>query len=248
MKIQIISDVHTEFHPDRGKAFWKNIPVNGDVLVIAGDLGTAGYLTENLAFACEKFPHVVYVTGNHEYWGAKGYHVVKAAMEELAAKFSNFHWLLDSAVEIDGIRFLGNTMWFKGDGLAQLYERAWSDFKRIKGASHWIYKANSTTRGYLRNEVKKGDVVVTHHLPCDLSIHPDYKSGPMSWQNMFYVCDMSGLILDKAPAAWIHGHTHTHNDYMLGETRIVSNPRGYVGYEHLAIAAHDPGFCIEVNP
>jgi len=248
MKIQVISDVHTEFHPDRGKAFWESIPVNGDVLVIAGDLGTSKYLVENLTAACKKFPHVVYVTGNHEYWGAKGYRTAKEAIDTVNASFTNFHFLLDSHVEIDGVRFLGNTMWFRGDGLAQLYERAWSDFKQISGASHWIYKANATTRGYLRHEVKKGDVVVTHHLPCDLSLDPTYKSGPMSWQNMFYVCDMSELILDEEPAAWIHGHAHVHNDYMLGETRVISNPHGYIGYEDKHLRTYDPGFYIEVNP
>jgi len=30
---------------------------------------------------------------------------------------------------------------------------------------------------------------------------------------------------------WTHGHMHNASDYMIGETRVVCNPRGYVGYE-----------------
>jgi hypothetical protein len=30
---------------------------------------------------------------------------------------------------------------------------------------------------------------------------------------------------------WTHGHTHEDFDYMIGTTRVVCNPRGYVGHE-----------------
>ena len=33
---------------------------------------------------------------------------------------------------------------------------------------------------------------------------------------------------------WTHGHTHDVFDYVIGETRIVCNPRGYYGYEQRA--------------
>lgn len=35
------------------------------------------------------------------------------------------------------------------------------------------------------------------------------------------------LIEKYQPTLWIHGHTHEKADYMIGNTRIVSNPRGY---------------------
>ncbi len=244
MKIQVISDIHTEFHSDRGKNFWEFMPVTGDVLVIAGDLGTHSYITENLCWAAEKFPQVVYVIGNHEYWGAPGYRTVKENIEAAQAQHPNIHWLFDTAVEIDGVRFLGNTLWFKGDGLAQMYEHQWSDFSRIKKGVQWIYKANLKTQRFLRDNVRKGDVVVTHHLPCDQSIAPRFRAGPNTWQNMFYFCDMSEMILDQQPAICIHGHTHDFNDYVLGETRIVSNPYGYQGYE--PVLTHNRGFCVEL--
>ena len=33
---------------------------------------------------------------------------------------------------------------------------------------------------------------------------------------------------------WTHGHTHQKYDYMVGETRVVCNPRGYIGHEQIA--------------
>jgi hypothetical protein len=30
---------------------------------------------------------------------------------------------------------------------------------------------------------------------------------------------------------WVHGHMHDPFDYTLGETRVICNPRGYIGYE-----------------
>lgn len=244
MKIQVTSDVHTEFHADRGKNFWESMPVTGDVLVIAGDLGSHSYVEENLCWAAERFPHVVYVPGNHDYWGAPGYRTVKAAIDAAVEKHPNIHWLFDSAVEIDGQRFIGNTMWFPLTDTTHIHEHEWSDFRRINRGRQWIYRANKDTKKFLNENVKPGDVVVTHHLPCDLSISPRFRMGPHTWQNNFYVCDMSDLILDKEPAAWIHGHTHDFNNYVLGNTRIVSNPYGYQGYE--PVLNVDRGFCIDV--
>lgn len=45
--------------------------------------------------------------------------------------------------------------------------------------------------------------------------------------NRFYVSDLSELILDKGPAYWFHGHLHNPVDYLLGDTRVYSNPKGY---------------------
>jgi hypothetical protein len=50
-----------------------------------------------------------------------------------------------------------------------------------------------------------------------------------------YHSDLSEFILDRpAIKLWTHGHTHEEFDYMIGDTRVVCNPRGYIGYEELA--------------
>jgi Icc-related predicted phosphoesterase len=76
-------------------------------------------------------------------------------------------------------------------------------------------------------------IVVGHHAPCKMSTHPRYKHEHL--MNGGYSSDLSEFILDHPQIKlWTHGHTHEPFDYMLGSTRIVCNPRGYIGYENSA--------------
>lgn len=76
-------------------------------------------------------------------------------------------------------------------------------------------------------------VVVGHHAPSKLSTHPRYKDEYHT--NGAYSSDLSEFILDNPKIKlWTHGHTHELFDYMVGGTRIVCNPRGYIGYEESA--------------
>lgn len=76
-------------------------------------------------------------------------------------------------------------------------------------------------------------VVVGHHAPSKASTHPRYKDETL--MNGAYSSDLSEFILDRPGIKlWTHGHTHEDFDYMIGSTRIVCNPRGYIGYEDRA--------------
>ena len=76
-------------------------------------------------------------------------------------------------------------------------------------------------------------VVVGHHAPSKLSTHPRYKNEYTT--NGGYSSDLSEFILDRPQIkVWTHGHTHDPYDYMIGSTRIICNPRGYIGYEKRA--------------
>jgi Icc-related predicted phosphoesterase len=80
------------------------------------------------------------------------------------------------------------------------------------------------------NTDNKPVVVVGHHAPSKLSTHPRYAGQQL--MNGGYSSDLSEFILDHPQIKlWTHGHTHEDFDYMIGETRIVCNPRGYVNYE-----------------
>ena len=84
------------------------------------------------------------------------------------------------------------------------------------------------------DEITKGVrtkfVVVGHHSPSKLSTKPQYEKDVMV--NGAYSSDLSDFILDRPQIkAWTHGHTHHKFDYMIGSTRIVCNPRGYIDYE-----------------
>jgi Icc-related predicted phosphoesterase len=76
-------------------------------------------------------------------------------------------------------------------------------------------------------------VVVGHHSPSKLSTKPQYEKDVMV--NGAYSSDLSEFILDHPQIKmWTHGHTHHEFDYMIGDTRVVCNPRGYIGHEYVA--------------
>jgi len=76
-------------------------------------------------------------------------------------------------------------------------------------------------------------VVVGHHSPSKLSTHPRYAKEEI--MNGGYSSDLSEFILDHPQIKlWTHGHTHEDFDYLIGSTRIVCNPRGYINYEDSA--------------
>ena len=78
-------------------------------------------------------------------------------------------------------------------------------------------------------------IVVGHHSPSRQSTHPRYQSDYQT--NGCYSSNMDSFILDHPEIClWTHGHTHEDFDYMIGTTRVVCNPRGYVGYEARADA------------
>jgi hypothetical protein len=76
-------------------------------------------------------------------------------------------------------------------------------------------------------------VVVGHHTPSHQSCHPRYKDD--SIMNGGYHNNYDEYIMDHPQIKlWTHGHTHERYDYMIGSTRVVCNPRGYIGHEQLA--------------
>jgi predicted phosphodiesterase len=88
--------------------------------------------------------------------------------------------------------------------------------------------------GYIKNIVaengSKKYVVVGHHSPSKQSTKPRYQNDTV--MNGGYSSDLSEFILDRPQIkAWTHGHTHDVFDYMIGSTRVLCNPRGYVMYE-----------------
>ena len=76
-------------------------------------------------------------------------------------------------------------------------------------------------------------VVVGHHAPSKASTHPRYKGEVI--MNGAYSSRLDNFILNHPQIKlWTHGHTHEEFDYMIGTTRVVCNPRGYINYEDCA--------------
>ena len=229
MKVQLFSDVHFEFHADRGRAFVDALdPTDVDVLVVAGDLASSECLVRGLDLLCKRYPQVVFVTGNHSFYGSSP-SAVRQLWLDAGRKHKNLHWLDDDAVTIDGVRFVGGTLWFAESEDSKRLQRHMNDFRAIGGGfDRWVYRKNLETRKYFADSLREGDVLVCHHLPSFKSVAPQYVGDPL---NVFFVCDIEPLIAERKPQLVLHGHTHGSCDYKIGETRVVCNPYGYQGYE-----------------
>jgi len=76
-------------------------------------------------------------------------------------------------------------------------------------------------------------VVVGHHTPSLQSCAEKYNSDQM--MNGGYHNSLDEYIMDHPQIVlWTHGHTHENMDYMIGDTRVFCNPRGYAGWDDTA--------------
>jgi predicted phosphodiesterase len=246
MKLHIASDLHAGFAP------FDPPDTGADVLVLAGDVDV-GVDGIRLAREWARGRPVLYVAGNHEFYGqAVPRHVGKMAA---AAAGSPVELLENREVEIGGVRFLGCTLWtdfeLSGDRARCMAaaQSGMNDFRRIRVEPEYRRFRPSDTIGIHRRSlnwlVERLDapfsgptVIVTHHAPGIRSINPVHRDDPVS------AAFASGLewLLDGRAALWIHGHTHFSCDYTIGGTRVVSNQRGYPGED----TGFHPAFVVEV--
>ena len=267
MKIQLVSDLHLEFEDVNIKN-----ESGADVLILSGDILVADDLRNQPAdlawsdFPDEghgrakramryrdffqrvsfQFPHVIYVMGNHEHYHGKFDKSAGIIRETIGyLNIHNIHLLDREAKEIDGVHFVGGTMWTdcnKGDPMTLYHlEHCMTDFRviRIAGENFRKFLPSRTvmeftkTRDYFKSVIGNLPkdakiVVVSHHAPSSLSIHEIYKRDTL--MNGGYSSDLSEFILDCPQIKlWTHGHMHNNFDYMIGDTRVVCNPKGYPG-------------------
>jgi len=223
MKIQVLSDLHLEFAGCLPKA------TAADVVVLAGDIGVGDIA---ISWAKNTFNSpVLYVAGNHEYYNPMFTMSEHAQLIKSEALGSNVTVLDNDVVIIDGVRFIGTTLWTDlVDFDAVLYSDAdriiindgWEHFN-----SHFAQELFERNICWLQDEITKTfdgkTVVISHHAPSFKSIHSQYKGNP--W-NPCFSSDLEGLMGGKVDL-WVHGHTHNSFNYVVKGTRIVCNPRGY---------------------
>jgi len=243
VRVQVLSDLHFEFDEDGGEAFAREVPVSGDVLVLAGDLLPLRSLEDakrTFGWFCEPFPHVVFLPGNHEYYRTSPTNG-DAVLAACAESFANLHVLNPGVATIEDTRFVGAPLWFAPTPEEAKYRRLVNDFRLIDGFVPWVHETHVAHLGFLRSNVRRGDVVVTHYLPHPRSVAPQFAGSAL---NRFFLAEDAADLVERAGARlWIHGHTHARCDYLVGETRVVCNPRGY---PQEATHPIDVGFVIEV--
>lgn len=230
MNIQVVSDVHLEFGGFE-------LPDNDcDVLIAAGDIGVG---TEGLDWLQTLGTPVIYVAGNHEYWGCD----IKGLNEILRKQCegSNVHFLEKESVVLDGVRFVGCTLWtnFNGNREALLMdkiENMMNDFRNIYVDSNLVsskdlIEINESSKKWLINELgmphEGPTVAVTHHAPIVNSWASDHND----FMRFAYCNDLEETLKENSIDLWAHGHIHRSSDYTKHGVRVVCNPRGYTGYQ-----------------
>jgi len=233
MKIRLLSDLHTEF-----RLPYKTHPMSEyrgeDVLVLAGDIASGSTNTIDVIkhFKNVGFPNIVYVPGNHEYYGTD-FDDFNQKMQDKCSRLPGVHYLNPGSVFIDGVLFVGATLWTNfGDN--PLSEHAAktniNDFRVIKNFS--VGRARRSYYDHLdhikRAYEDRGDhkvVVVTHFLPARECIAPRWR-GP-DLLNDYFANNLGEYIATMSDTTWMFGHTHDATDIVLGDTRVVANPHGY---------------------
>lgn len=239
MRLRVMSDLHLEFWPFAPE------PAAADIIVLAGDIaeGTAG-----LEWAREQFPRdpIIYVIGNHELYGQR----LPEAIDAFADKAASLGVVLleKRVVVLDGVRFVGTSLWTDYAIYARNEEevgrymfaarRSMNDYrhirfgpKRKKGRDRVLpghllemHQASCAWLAKVLAEPFSGKtVVITHHAPHRLSVPPRYAN---DWLTPCYASHLPQLV--RAPVdLWIHGHIHESIDYQVEGARVLCNPRGY---------------------
>lgn len=253
MKLNILSDLHIGFSA-------LDTPLNdADVVVLAGDVGPPRQAAQ---WAMRLHKPVIFVLGNHEFYGSS-IDVAAAELKRLCAG-TPIHVLDNDEVVIDGVRFIGSTLWTDfmlfGDGAERAAaiveaQRLMRDFSRIRidAPTGVLFTPDHAARLFERNAAwlaRRLDVphagptvVVTHHAPSRRSIHPRFADSPL---NACFVSDAEHLVGADRAQWWIHGHTHDSFDYVLNGTRVICNPRGYAKAGVNENASFDPDLTIDV--
>jgi len=254
VKLHILSDLHLS----RGAL---EIPrTDADVVILAGDIARpAQAMSWALGFA----KPVLYVAGNHEFYGGS----IADTVDELKrlSAMTAVHVLDNEQVNIDGVRFLGTTLWTdfmlwtdraQRELAMQQAQRFMRDFSKIhvdepeprlftpddaaalcRADVQWL-----ETR--LAESHAGPTVVITHHAPSRQSIHSRFAGSPL---NGCFVSDLQHLADAQRAQLWVHGHTHDSFDYFLNGTRVVCNPRGYAKDGVNENPLFDSHFVVEIG-
>jgi len=250
MLLRIMSDLHMEF----GDFDLPELETDKDtVLILAGDTNVGIKSQEWIYSIASRFRNVIFINGNHEYYKNDIFDVDND-MDVFTHDLGNICFLQNNVLLLENTMFIGTTLWtdMNKSDKAVIYQ-AWTrmnDYGCISLANKMLapqdtIRMNGYSVEWLNGirDVHKDwrKVLITHHLPTYKSISKTIGDRQL---DPCYASDLDDLVEKLNPVVAIHGHTHESKDYMLGNTRIVCNPRGYIGYE--VNKDFDPNLVIEI--
>lgn len=259
--LQFASDIHLEMR--------KTIPIIKPVkdknvyLCLCGDIGNP-YL-ENyekfLKIHSELFTHILIISGNHEYYSVRNIVSIgetDAMIEKIVSKYKNITYLNKSGLIIDGVKFIGCTLWSDVSSIPDIAEKVMNDYKYIyvkknkknnkknknqdksQNSSDEKYKRllkasdvcemNKECIEWIKHEINKFKETDKYKKIIILTHHaPSFSM--LNKSDVYSPCYATNYndIMGKPVSIWISGHSHHSNHIRINNTLCVSNCMGYPG-------------------
>ena len=250
MKIQYMSDLHLEFSDNSRWLKHNELPVTGDILVLAGDIF---YLKNKVAplsnfwkWTSANYRQVLIVPGNHEYYNYCD--VMDRGLQWKWMFKENVGYYQNQVIRIDDTDFIMNTLWSHISPANEYFVwKGMNDFRQIKYNDKLLQTEEFNQmhifcldfiKKSLAESTAKHIVVVTHHLPTLEVVAPHHKGSVL---NSAFATNLSKLIADSRIDAWIYGHSHTNIDAEINGTKVVCNQMGYVCQNEHITNGFEPG-------
>jgi hypothetical protein len=231
LKLRILSDLHLEHDPD-----WKLKHHGEDAVLCAGDMGTrrSRHLIEALVQSSEV--PFYYVLGNHDFYHGEIEETVEYYCR-LTEQTEQFNFLHNEYAHIGDYLLLGTPLWTDFNLYPGLQARSMcvahhsiNDF-RLTRIDDRLLKPDdfldwhTQSRAFLAERIGRGEntIVMTHWCPSAETIDARYAEDPA---NPYFTSECRDLMSPNVKL-WVHGHSHTADDRVIGTTRVLRNPKGY---------------------
>jgi Icc-related predicted phosphoesterase len=233
--------------------------------VLAGDIHVGKSLIDFVQRVNGALPntHIIFIAGNHEFY-RQCRTTTLTIYREAFSSHKMIHFLENDYIDIDGVRFIGATLWtgfplhspkYTLEEVMTYAKDNVSDFSLIADETNPLKMFTPMIAKTLFNESKaeiikileqsnpKKCVVVTHFPPAKQVLHPLY---PPDLVTSYFTTDCLDIINTYQPAYWFYGHNHWSDRTSIGSTKLVSNQFCYPNERWKTGCSFDPYCCVQI--
>lgn len=254
--IQVVSDLHTEFHADKQK--FDFLKPSAPILALLGDIGCCGSDDDFEVFKrfileiLHKYEKIIFVPGNHEYYfnPEKQTPPTEAnTMDAIDKRIRTFFrqtdpeklvFLSNSTITIqtkkNTYRIIGSTLWsYIWEEQYAFVQENMSDYSYIyvmngkkprKITPAEISKLNIRNVKYINSQIKKASEAGQKAIV--FTHHKPYYSEKYDKTPILQAYENDLTALFKSPLQlWAYGHTHIADSSTINGVTFYSNPKGY---------------------
>ncbi|OGT53922.1 MAG: hypothetical protein A3F17_02870 [Gammaproteobacteria bacterium RIFCSPHIGHO2_12_FULL_41_15] len=260
MKIAVHSDLHEDVYPNEESflTVFDELPAV-DVVILAGDCHRAA---DYIQFADkirqrQQAQYAIIIAGNHEFYHCELHQGIQL-MRDDAANNPHVFYLENDVLQIDGVDFIGATLWtnfeiFGADNKAAAIVEAGAvmlDYRRVRFNDAMLVAEDTVSLfnhsyAWLHQQLQTPGadrrIVITHHAPSAKCLSPKYAD---LLSSAAFASDLEKDIMQSEINYWIYGHTHYSQQIDISETMLVSNARGYMLEQ--GVTGYRSDFVIEI--